>query len=187
MAVKWWNWNVDKVLENVKLLYYADKFLDKHYSPKLELQDDVGGLGADITKYRKEGREIYSFIADFQANNPVWQRVISGFYKSSLQGAVLIFGVSEGFTKDDIGKLEKIILANGSSSDKVVNLIPLQDGRIFSPYILRNSTHFITSREMISLECMDWLWDTEVKIVSALDDAIFDGEPNVNWNKIFVH
>lgn len=58
-------------------------------------------------------------------------------------------------------------------------------GGIFSPYILRNSTHFVTTREMISLECMDCLWDTDVKIISALDDGIFDGEPVVDWEKIF--
>ena len=76
---------------------------------------------------------------------------------------------------------------NQFETTKKIHFLEPKDGRIFSPYILRNSTHFITSREMISLECMDWLWDTDVKIVSALDDAIFDGEPDVNWNKIFVH
>ena len=35
---------------------------------------------------------------------------------------------------------------------------------------------------MISLTCLDYLWDTDVKIVSALDEKIFDGEPDIDWN-----
>ena len=30
----------------------------------------------------------------------------------------------------------------------------------------------------------DWLWGTDVKIVSALDEGIFDGEPLVDWRKV---
>ena len=38
---------------------------------------------------------------------------------------------------------------------------------------------------MITIECLDWLYDTNVKIISALDDDIFDDEPKVNWDKIY--
>lgn len=49
MAVKWWNWNVDKVVENVPLMNDPEKFLSKHYSPELEKFSEenicIGGGG----------------------------------------------------------------------------------------------------------------------------------------------
>ena len=36
MAVKWWNWDVEKVLENAPLMNDVETFLNKHYSPELE-------------------------------------------------------------------------------------------------------------------------------------------------------
>ena len=36
MAVKWWNWDLRKILENAPLMDNPKKFLEKHYSPELE-------------------------------------------------------------------------------------------------------------------------------------------------------
>lgn len=36
MAIKWWNWELHKVLENVCMFNDVDAFLEKHYSPELE-------------------------------------------------------------------------------------------------------------------------------------------------------
>lgn len=68
---------------------------------------------------------------------------------------------------------------NQPTSKKVMVFPPFED-KIFSPYILRNGTHFVTTRETMTLRALDCLWDTQVKIVSALDDGIFDGEPLVD-------
>ena len=97
----------------------------------------------------------------------------------------MIFWLGNDSTQNDIEDLKNLVNNVGLTGNKIIHCIPAENEKIFSPYILRNSTHFITNREMISLECMDWLWDTDVKIISALDDKIFDGEPVVAWNKIF--
>ncbi len=36
MAIKWWNWDIKKVLENVHIMSDPEKFLGKNYSPDLE-------------------------------------------------------------------------------------------------------------------------------------------------------
>lgn len=36
MAVKWWNWSIEKILENAPLMDNPEKFLEKHYTPELE-------------------------------------------------------------------------------------------------------------------------------------------------------
>ena len=46
MAVKWWNWDVDKVLENAPLMNDPETFLKKYYSPELEIisEDNISSL-----------------------------------------------------------------------------------------------------------------------------------------------
>lgn len=43
----------------------------------------------------------------------------------------------------------------------------------YSPAALQKATHFITTREMSTLEALDYLWNTDVKIISGLDNGIF--------------
>lgn len=99
----------------------------------------------------------------------------------------MIFYLGANVTQNNIEELKNFVAENKLSNHKIVHCIPPINGKIFSPYLLKKSTHFITNREMISIECMDLLWDTDVKIVSALDEKIFDGEPAVDWEKIFIH
>ena len=35
LAVKWWNWDIKKILENVPLMHDAERFLAEHYTDKL--------------------------------------------------------------------------------------------------------------------------------------------------------
>ena len=87
-------------------------------------------------------------------------------------------------TQGDINALKNIVNETGFNDGKILHLLPPIDGQIFLPQVLRKSTHFITSRELVTVDCLDWLYDTDVKILSALDDGIFKGEPIVDWNKI---
>ncbi len=121
-----------------------------------------------------------------EVNMPLWKRVISGFCQSNFENSMLIIWTGKNSTPEDIKILSEYSGSFKNDAKKNILIISSTEEKIFSPCILRNCTHFITSREMISLECMDWLWDTDVKIVSALDDGIFDGEQNfVDWKKIF--
>ena len=104
---------------------------------------------------------------------------------SDSKNTAMIFFLGQGVTDKDLQEVQnfpqtmkKIV------SIPIVKIIPPINGQIFSPHVLRKSTHFITTRDMITLECLDWLHDTDVKILSALDDGIFDGEPLVNWNTV---
>lgn len=81
----------------------------------------------------------------------------------------------------DLENLQNFAGSIGISDGKIIHVMAQK----FSPYLLRNSTHFITTREMSTLECLDWLYDTKVKIVSALDDGIFPDEPEVSWEELY--
>ena len=120
-------------------------------------------------------------MADFRTVQPLWKRVISGFLKSPRKNSVLLFWLGEGATPADFENLKTFVNSVGLSEGKIIHVLPQK----FSPYLLRNSTHFITTREMVTLECLDWLYDTNVKVVSALDDGIFTDEPEVSWNELY--
>ncbi|MBR0288774.1 MAG: hypothetical protein IJQ82_07325, partial [Selenomonadaceae bacterium] len=36
LAVKWWNWDLQKIADNLPLIQDVEKFLETHYSPELE-------------------------------------------------------------------------------------------------------------------------------------------------------
>ena len=137
--------------------------------------------GAAIEEYRAEGRKIYAFVADFASAQPLWKRVVSGFLKSQEKNSVLLFWAGEGMSLAIFDNIKNFAYSIGISDGKIIHVIPQK----FSPYLLRNSTHFITTREMVTLECLDWLYGTNVKIVSALDDGIFAGEPEVSWQELY--
>ncbi len=183
MAIRWWNWDLDKVCANVHKMYDVEKFLAEHYRPELEIVHE-DAVGNEVKKHRAEGRDVYTFIADFRSPHPVWRRVLRGLLQSKLKNAVMIFFIGIGATDKDLEELKNFpSTVEKITSSPIVRCIAPIGGNIFSVQALRNSTYFITNREMITVDCMDLLHGTDVKIVSALDDGIFEGEPLVDWNK----
>ena len=181
MSIKWWNWELDKICANVDKMYDVKNFLKAHYSPSLEnISDD--SLSKELDGYRNEGRDVYTFVADFRSQYPLWRRVLDGMIKSANKNAVMIFYTGAGMTDKESKEIKKF---TKKLREPVIKFIPPIDGKVFSPQVLRKSTHFITSRDIVTVDCLDWLYDTDVKILSALDEGIFAGEPIVDWNKIF--
>ena len=163
LAVKWWNWSLEKIADNFPLMNDVEKFLAAHYSPELaEIPEDdfsrqlnaVGG-----------GLRTYHFVPDFQAKSPLWKRVVQEFCQSNAENSRLVIWLGKDTSDDDAKALTE---AGGANP----NIITFKQN--FSPCAVRQGTHFITTREMSTLEVMDYLWDTDVKIVSALDNGIFD-------------
>lgn len=163
LAVKWWNWSLEKIADNFPLMNDVEKFLAAHYSPELaEIPEDdfsrqlnaVGG-----------GLRTYHFVPDFQAKSPLWTRVVQEFCQSNVENSRLVIWLGKDTSDDDAKALTE---AGGANP----NIITFKQN--FSPCAVRQGTHFITTREMSTLEVMDYLWDTDVKIISALDNGIFD-------------
>ena len=178
LAVKWWNWPLEKILANCKYMKDAEKFLAKHWSPELEQipQDEIG---LQIENFRAQGFKVYNFVADFGALQPLWLRVVAGFCQSNYENSKLVVWLDKNSTDEDFNAFAEAIKLFGNDAGK--NILAVDGNEKISPHALRSATHFITNREMSTLDCLDWLWNTDVKIVSALDDGIFDGEPPVDW------
>lgn len=88
------------------------------------------------------------------------------FGESDFKNNLLIIWLGRDATDEAIKALAEAV-----GDDK--NILTFKHEKTFSPAALRKGTHFITTREMTTLEALDYLWDTDVKIVSALDDGIF--------------
>ena len=84
LAVKWWNWSLEKIADNFPLLNDVEKFLEAHYSPALEeFPED------DFSKRLDGFDKIYQFLPDFEAKSPLWLKVVQDFKQANLSDAVL--------------------------------------------------------------------------------------------------
>ena len=182
LAVKWWNWSFEKILANCKYMKDTEKFLASHYSPELEdfPEDEIS---RQLKSIRKHGDKIYHFIPDFRADNSLWLRVVLGFCQSNFKNSLLVIWLDRN-SENDFELLANAVNSFGNGAEKNILVLEAEEGKIFSPNALRQGTHFITTREMSTLAALDYLWDTDIKIISALDDGIFDGEPLVDWKQI---
>ena len=86
---------------------------------------------------------------------------------------MLVIWLDNNTTGNDFNLLAEFIKRLANGTEKNIIAFKTLDGKNFSPAALRKGTHFITTREMSTLEALDYLWNTDVKIVSALDDGIF--------------
>lgn len=167
LAVKWWNWSLEKIADNLPLMNDVEKFLDVNYSPALEefpADDSTRQLN------RFTDGKIYHFVADFRAQHPLWPKVVRAFDESNFTDKALVIWLGKDATDGDLKSLTEAIDSLGDTKE---NIVTFKHEENFSPAALRKGTHFITTREMTTLEALDYLWDTDVKVVSALDDKIF--------------
>ena len=179
LAIKWWNWSTEKVWSNANLLEYPELFVEKFYSPELErFEEDA--IGQRIREFKKtSGGTVYACVADFRASQPRWQRIIRGYFNSVAAGnrLMLVMWTGEGTVENDLRALQQYIDSiNIRAEGSYLFVIESKPENIFSPYALRQADYFITTRELISLQCIDYIEGTNIKIVSSLDESIFPGE-----------
>ena len=120
------------------------------------------------------GGYVYQFISDFRAARPLWIKVVREFCQSNFENKLLIIYLGRDATDEDFKALATEVNRFGNDARKNILFIGTGE-KNFSPAALRKGTHFITTREMVTLEALDYLWDTNVKIISGLDDKIFGG------------
>ena len=182
MAVKWWNWDIKKIYDNVPLLYDTENFLAKYFS---EVETPEIAFDEKIKNALAQDWKIYQCIADFSAENPLWQRIVTGFCLSNYKNSLLVIWLGENPADDYLKNFWEVVKLFGNDAAAHILTIPNIYEKILEPQILRQATHFITTREFINIDCLDFLYDTNIKIISALDDNIFENEPAVMWNKIY--
>ena len=107
----------------------------------------------------------------------MWKKIIKEYIQafSKNDSLMLVMWTGLNVTSEDMRELNEHI--NSLNVDnKSLSLILMQSPpeKIFSPYALQQSHYFITTREDINTQCIDWLYDCNVKLVSSLDSNIFE-------------
>ena len=94
------------------------------------------------------------------------------FCESNFEKNLLVIYLGQGVTNENFQSLAAEINHFDNGAGKKVLLVGTE-GKNFSPAALRKATHFITTREPVTLEALDYLWNTDVKIISGFDEKIF--------------
>ena len=169
LAIKWWNWNIKKILNNLELMNEPKKFVDTHYSKDLE-QYPHDSLTNALRDFKYKGFKIFSTIADFDSQRPIYGKIIEDFAESELHNAILVFHVPKKFSYDDLQK--RLSAVWKPCEDKFIFAIRSEDDFAFSIESLRESDVFITTREFDSLLALDFLTN-RIDVRYALDDLVF--------------
>ena len=175
LAIKWWNWSPEKILANEKLFLNIEKFIERHYSSDLEYPEE-DEIGNQIKSARKLGKIVYTFVADFQALEPMWKKIVKEFINALKHNEclILIIWTNDSTLNQDLQEFNSYIESiNDGEINLPITIIPSTPEKPFSPYAIMQANYFITTREEINIQCIDWLEHTKVKIISSLDSDIF--------------
>ena len=110
LAIKWWNWDIKKILDNVPQMYCIEKFLSAHYTPGMELAPyaEIGGgernwsviLQKDekfirswqiFAQYNRSGKELSAAFSNHRKRIPYY---FSGWAKAQRQQILKILKLS---------------------------------------------------------------------------------------------
>ena len=170
LAIKWWNWDIKKILDNLELMNDPKKFADEFYSPELERYPS-DKLSNTLRDFKYKGFKIYSTIIDLGAVDPTWKKILAEFARSNLHNAILVFHASKNISYNEI--LKNVSEFWKPCVDKFIFAIRSSDEKSFSIESLRETDVFITNREFDCLTAIDYLYDKDVSIRYAYDDLVF--------------
>ncbi len=170
LAIKWWNWSLDKIQDTFPIFDDPKKFTDEFYSPELE-QYQPDKLSNALRDFKYKGFKIYSTIIDLGAVDPTWKKILADFARSNLHNAILVFHASKNISYNEI--LKNVSAVWKPCNDKFIFAIRSNDENSFSIDSLRETDIFITTREFDCLTAIDYLYDKDIKIRYAYDDLVF--------------
>ena len=168
-AIKWWNWPEEKIKENLALLkdpvrFIAEFSVPSENEPTDETADMMRGLRAD-------GYKIYYFVPDFASGEAVWQNVILSYLQTyharDRVGLLLALQQSKDCSMQT-AQIGEALAARGGDAPLVFTH---ETEGAFSFPALRQADVFITTKEDISSQCVDYAADTGTVIRYGMDDA----------------
>ncbi len=154
-AIKWWNWPTEKIWEYAPLMEHVEDFVDKFYSPELE-QFPEDEVWRQVEQLRKEKYNVYTFVADFQSKNPLWQRIVRGFFTSFQAGNKigLVIIADESASEENIQELQDNV--NMHMSESGLKEAPIRAVRGAFLKSIRRSE--FPAMLVLSARCPDPLW-----------------------------
>lgn len=173
--IKWWYWDENILKVRLPLMENVTKFAEDFDVPNL-----TTSANEQLSKIKNLGFKIYLTVADFESDNPVWEKVINQYIRNyaKIERTCLIIGC---FGDEEIKQVSSRIETLKSEMNlPPVNVLPLGLNMRFHLEILPIADVFITTREDISSLCVDYATNYNQVIVSGLDDKIFSSPKSVS-------
>ena len=172
--IKWWNWPEKKIKANLPLLKDPVRFIAEFAAPREDEPADE--TVAMMRALRADRYKIYYFVPDFDAEEAVWQHVIDSYIETycAADKTALLLHRAASMSQ---GTAWAAIAARLEEQGEETPLLLAHDAEeAFSIPVLREADVFVTTKEDISSQCVDYAADTGVIIRYGLDHCtlLFD-------------
>lgn len=168
--IKWWNWPAEKIKDNLLFLENPEN-LARLFNPAAGTEAGKG-FAESILSLRQEKDFVYGFLADFDAGRPIWKQVLRQYIERFSAGdrVVLLFASPETSKHKKImdGIQAELVKRKSAPMVALIN----GAGKIL-PEFVRSLDCFITAREDISSQCVDFAAGHDIRIAYGLDDDLF--------------
>ena len=167
--IKWWNWSEEKIKENMDFILGDVKLFVEKFHQKNEYKDLK--TFQELTVLKKDGFKIYFFIPDLNDKHCIWEKVIDSYlsFFGENDKVLLILAINQNSQKEET-IANKII----NKKNNIPNIMNVDFNETNLKKCLKSSDYLITTKNYDSLLAFDYAQNFNVKIISGLDDRVFD-------------
>lgn len=174
--IKYWNWDRDKLQENLELLDEVEKFISKYKVMPNQIADESPEFIKHLTQLRERGMKIYCLPVDFDVPNPVWKKVLDEYFWRATKRdkvALVLVVTSKDKSAEDKKILDYYLRFKMSAYHSVTifeNDAPISE---WSPTLINLMDALITTREDVSSQYVDYFSDYGAEIIFGLNKNVF--------------
>lgn len=185
--IKWWNWPENSINENLELMKSTDKFIKKYYKIPQVIHTDVWDK---LSELRKAGWTIIGFIGDFQAEHPLWEKIIREYLKLFTTEDKVIFLLEISSVMDasrELKAITELLKQMGEAAPAI--LTHNYEESIMPEDVISCLSYFITNREDSTSQYLDYAINYGVEILCGLENwsykigDILTVKDNLNYNQ----
>ena len=179
--IKWWNWSEDKIKNNIDIMKKPIAFIDR-FAEKTN-DNFITEVALELQRLRREGYKLFYFAVDFYDKKSVWEKVIRQYLNTYTfdDKIALLLEVSSRdmeseemqqiyFMLQEVGENAPLLMSHNTTSE-----IPLD--------VLSNIDIFITNKEDISSQYIDYAMDYGVELLFGTDAIIFKDKDSLALRK----
>lgn len=167
--IKWWYWEDEKIQTLLSELKDADAFVEK-FAPQKTDAAEASEIVSAMKKLRTEGYKLYYFLPDFTSAEGIWKTVIDAYLQTycTTDKVALVLGLpAERLCRQELACIGKKLNERGEAAPLLLS--HPAEGQIIVP-VLQQADCFITTKEGISSQGVDYASDVGMEIIYGLDE-----------------
>ena len=174
--IKYWNWDRDKLQENLELFEDVEKFISKHRVTQNKILDESPEFIEYLKELHERGMKIYCLPVDFDVPNPIWKKVLEEYFWRATKKdkvALILVVTSKDESAEDYKLLNYYLRFKKSAYHNVTifeNDAPISE---WSPTLMNLMDAVITTREDVSSQYVDYFSDYGAEIIFGLNRNVF--------------